>query len=59
VHANFYGHSQQIVSSATTLQLVLATGFGTAQQKEQRVTLRLKNANDQVFVGEFEVQRGE
>jgi Ca-activated chloride channel homolog len=59
VHANFYGHSQQIVSSATTLQLVLATGFGTAQQKEQRVTLRLKNANEQVFVGEFEVQRGE
>jgi Ca-activated chloride channel homolog len=59
VHANFYGHSQQIVTSATTLQLVLATGFGSAQQKEQRVTLRLKSANDQVFVGEFEVQRGE
>jgi Ca-activated chloride channel homolog len=59
VHANFYGHSQQIVTNATTLQLVLETGFGSAQQKEQRVTLRLKNANEQVFVGEFEVQRGE
>ena len=59
VHANFYGHSQQIVAGATTLQLVLATGFGTVQHKEQRVTLRLKGRNEQVFVGEFEVQGSE
>jgi tetratricopeptide (TPR) repeat protein len=59
VRAQFYGHRQQIVSGATTLQLVLFTGFGTAQQKEQRVTLRLKEARDQVLVGEFEVQGSE
>ncbi|MEP7295073.1 MAG: VIT domain-containing protein [Burkholderiales bacterium] len=56
VQAQFYGHRQQIVSGATTIQLALSTGFGTAQAKQQGVTLRLKNRNDQVFVGEFEVQ---
>ena len=59
VQAQFYGHRQQIVSGATTIQLSLTTGFGTAQQKQQAVTLRLKSRNDQVFVGEFEVQPGE
>jgi Ca-activated chloride channel homolog len=53
VQAQFYGHRQQIVSGATTIQLALTTGFGTAQQKQQGVTLRLKTAKDQVFVGEF------
>jgi Ca-activated chloride channel homolog len=53
VQAQFYGHRQQIVSGATTIQLALTTGFGGAQQKQQGVTLRLKTAKDQVFVGEF------
>jgi Ca-activated chloride channel homolog len=53
VQAQFYGHNQQIVSGATTIQLALTTGFGTAQQKQQGVTLRLKDRKDQVFVGEF------
>jgi len=29
--------------------------FGSAQQKQQSVTLRLKDRKDQVFVGEFVV----
>ena len=53
VQAQFYGHRQQIVSGATTIQLALTTGFGTALQKQQGVTLRLKDRKDQVFVGEF------
>ena len=53
VQAQFYGHRQQIVSGATTIQLALTTGFGTPQQKQQGVTLRLKDRKDQVFVGEF------
>jgi hypothetical protein len=56
VQAQFYGHRQQIVSGATTIQLALTTGFGTAQQKQQGVTLRLKDRKDQVFVGEFIVE---
>jgi Flp pilus assembly protein TadD len=55
VEANYYGNRQQIVAGATTLQLKLATGFGTAKQKEQTVTLRLKDRQEVVYVGEFEV----
>ncbi len=55
VTAQYYGHRQQVVSGATTIQLTLATGFGSAGQKEQAVTLRLNSASDQVVVGEFEV----
>ena len=56
VEANFYGHNQQIVAGATTLQLKLATHFGTREQQEQTVTLRLKGRSEVVFVGEFEVK---
>jgi Ca-activated chloride channel homolog len=55
VQAQFYGHRQQVVSGATTLQLHLFTGFGTAQQRDQSVTLRLKSGGEVVTVGEFVV----
>jgi len=55
VEANFYGNRQQIVAGATTLGLKLTTGFGTDRQKEQTVTLRLKDRGQMVHVGEFEV----
>lgn len=56
VQAQFYGHRQQVVAGATTLSLRLFTGFGTAAQKEERITLRLKGQNALVTVGEFEVK---
>jgi len=55
VRAKFYGHRQQVVSGATTIQLEFFSGFGTPRQKQQGVTLRLKDAQDQVLVGEFVV----
>jgi len=55
VQAEFYGHNQQTVSGATSLQLNFFTGFGTAQQKEQSITLRLQSQGEVVTVGEFEV----
>jgi hypothetical protein len=56
VQARFYGHRQQIVSSATTLMLRLTTGFGTPAQKDHDVVLRLSGQADrQVLVGSFEV----
>ena len=55
VQAQFYGHRQQVVAGATTLQLHLFTGFGTARQKDQSVTLRLKSGGEMVTVGEFVV----
>ncbi|MGO1002994.1 VIT domain-containing protein [Lysobacter sp. CA196] len=56
VEANFYGDRQQLVTGATTLHLWLSTGFGGAQQREQKVTLRLKDRSEVVMVGEFEVK---
>lgn len=53
VQAQFYGHRQQVVAGATTLQLKLTTGFGTAKQQDQAVTLRLKGSKEVVTVGEF------
>jgi uncharacterized protein YfaP (DUF2135 family) len=55
VEAQFYGNRQQMVAGATTLQLKLATGFATAKQKEQSVTLRLRDRRETVLVGEFDV----
>jgi hypothetical protein len=56
VEANFFGDRQQIVTGATTLNLVFSTGWGTARQKDEAVTLRLSGKSETVFVGEFEVK---
>lgn len=53
VQARFYGHRQQVVSPSTTLMMVLSTGFGRADQKDERVTLRLSGPADMVTVGSF------
>jgi Ca-activated chloride channel family protein len=58
VQARFYGHRQQVVSPSTTLMLVLSTGFGRADQKDERVTLRLSGPADMVTVGHFDVGTG-
>jgi Ca-activated chloride channel homolog len=57
IEANYYGNRQQVVAGATTLQVKLFSGFGTARQKDQLITLRLKDQSETVFVGEFEVKR--
>ncbi len=56
VEANFFGDRQQLVTGATTLQLQLITGFGTPRQKQQKVTMRLRDRSETVLVGEFEVK---
>ncbi|CAN7435331.1 VIT domain-containing protein [Pseudoduganella sp. LjRoot289] len=55
VQANFFGHRQQLVAGATTVQLRLTTGFGTPAAKEELVTVRLTGRGNTVLVGEFEV----
>ncbi|CAA7620700.1 Protein conserved in bacteria [Candidatus Terasakiella magnetica] len=55
VLANFYGHRQQILSPYTTLMLKLSTGFGTENQKDQDIVLRLSGRGETVTVGTFEV----
>ncbi|MCD9028268.1 DUF2135 domain-containing protein [Luteimonas sp. BDR2-5] len=55
VEANFFGDHQQLVTGATTLQVWLSTGFGTPAQQDKRVTLRLQEARQTAFVGEFRI----
>lgn len=55
ITAQFYGQRQQLLASATTVQLTLATGFGTSQQQARTITLKLKDPKDQVLVGEIDV----
>ena len=56
VEVDYFGSREQVLTGAVTVQLWLATGFGTASQRDERVTLRLGNAKDTVLVGEFEVK---
>ncbi|WP_017909460.1 DUF2135 domain-containing protein, partial [Xanthomonas sp. SHU 199] len=56
VEANFFGERQPLVTGATTLHLQLSTGWGTAAQRDQQVTLRLTERKETVLVGEFDVR---
>ncbi|WP_414553822.1 VIT domain-containing protein [Stenotrophomonas forensis] len=56
VEANYFGSRQQLVTGATTLMLRLTTHWGTPKQKDQMVTMRLKDRAETVLVGEFTVE---
>ncbi len=56
IETNFYGNRQQVLAGATTLQVKLFTAFGSKAQQEKVLTLRLQEAKETVFVGEFEVK---
>ena len=56
VEARYFGDRRQNVTGATTLQAKLTTKFGSSEQQEQIVTLRLQGRAETVFVGEFEVK---
>jgi Ca-activated chloride channel family protein len=55
IEANYYGNRQQVLAGATTLQVKLFSGFGSARQKEQVITLRLKDKGETIYVGEFDM----
>ena len=56
VEANYFGDRRQNVTGATTLSMRLTTHFGTTEQQDQIVTLRLKDRQEVAFVGEFEIK---
>ncbi len=56
VEAQYFGDRQQKVTGPTTLQVTLATKFGSSEQKDQSITLRLKGRSETIYVGEFEVK---
>ena len=56
IETNYYGNTQQILAGAVTVQAKLTTHFGSADQQDQLITLRLKGAKETVLVGEFTVK---
>lgn len=54
ISAQFYGHQRQVLSPDTTLMLCLSTGYGTATQKDENITLWLSGQKEEVLVGSFE-----
>jgi Ca-activated chloride channel homolog len=56
VQAQYFGDRRQNVVGATILQMRLTTGFGTRQQRDQIVTMRLKDGKETIMVGEFEIK---
>jgi len=56
IEANYFGSREQLVAGATTLMLRLSTKWGSRDQRDQQVTLRLKDQAETVLVGEFEVK---
>ena len=56
IEANYFGSREQLVTGATTLMLRLSTTWGSRDQRDQQVTLRLKDRAETVLVGEFEVR---
>jgi tetratricopeptide (TPR) repeat protein len=55
VQVQFYGHNRTTVAGATTLHVKLYSRYGTAQQQERMITLRLRERKDSLVVGEFDV----
>ena len=56
VEAQYFGDRRQNVTGATTLSVKFSTRFGTTDQQDQIVTMRLKEKRDVILVGEFEVK---
>ncbi len=56
IEANYFASREQLVTGATTLMLRLSTRWGSRDQRDQQVTLRLKDHAETVLVGEFEVK---
>jgi tetratricopeptide (TPR) repeat protein len=55
VDAQYFGDRRQMLAGPVTLHVKLTTKFGLPEQREQAVTLRLKDRSESVFVAEFEV----
>ncbi|MEO6992463.1 MAG: VIT domain-containing protein [Lacunisphaera sp.] len=55
VRINYFGDHRQTALGPVTAQIRLITGFGTPAEKEQRVTMRLNDKDENLTVGEIEI----
>lgn len=56
VFADFFGHTQQVISAGTTIEAQITTDFGGPRQKTERAVLRLTERKENALVAEIEVK---
>jgi Ca-activated chloride channel homolog len=56
IEAQFFGQRQQVLSAGTTVMVRVTTAFGTAQAKDEWLTLRLTKGKETARIGEVEVR---
>ncbi len=56
VHLDYFGDARQTALGPVTAQVRLITGFGTPDQKEKRLTVRLEDRKQNLEVGQFDVE---
>jgi len=55
VQINYFGDHRQNALGPVTAQVRLITHFGTKEQKEERITVRLKENKETLDIGSFEI----
>ncbi|MCL2715232.1 MAG: DUF2135 domain-containing protein [Alphaproteobacteria bacterium] len=55
VRINYFGDARQTALGPVTAQLRLITGFGTADEREERLTVRLVDNKDTLEIGSIEI----
>lgn len=56
VKVNYYGNRQQTLSGSTTIQVAMTTNFGRPNEKTISRTMRLKDVEEVIDVGEFKFE---
>ena len=57
VEVDYYGHSRQTITGKVALMVSIFSKFGTHEQQEKQVVLRLKDIQDRTAVAEFIVEK--
>jgi len=55
VRINYYGDSRQTALGPVTAQVRLITGFGTPEEKEKLITVRLVDRKESLVIGSIEI----
>jgi Ca-activated chloride channel homolog len=56
IDAQFFGQRQQVLSAGTSVMVRVTTAFGTAQAKDEWLTLRLTKGKETARIGEVDVR---
>ncbi|OHD09043.1 MAG: hypothetical protein A2Y41_03535 [Spirochaetes bacterium GWB1_36_13] len=56
IEINYYGNHQQTLAGTTTVQIELYLNYGRKNQIKKEITLRLKDQQEVIKAGEFEIK---